>query len=41
MKTLYLRILYAAHMIAPLSLVCRHIERLDDSTAQQLRSLFP
>lgn len=36
-----LRLIYALHMLAPWSLVCRHIERLDENTAVALRSLFP
>ncbi len=41
MKTLWLRTLYAAHMLVPLSLAVWHIERLSPSTAHALRSLFP
>lgn len=41
MKTIWLRIIYASHMIVPLSLVRAHVERLDDATAIALRSLFP
>lgn len=40
MKTLWLRVIYTAHMLAPLPLVLRHIERLPPDTAQALRSLF-
>jgi len=36
-----LRLIYALHMLAPWPFVCRHIERLDESTAIALRSLFP
>lgn len=41
MRTIWLRIIYASHMIVPLSLVRGHIERLDGATALALRSLFP
>ncbi len=37
---LKLRIIYALHMLAPLALVARHIERLSPSTLSSLRSLF-
>jgi hypothetical protein len=35
-----LRIIYSLHMLAPIALVARHIEQLDESTALALRSLF-
>lgn len=40
MKTLWLRIIYTAHMTLPLSLVSLHIARLDIATAERLRALF-
>jgi hypothetical protein len=40
MKTLWLRIIYAAHMALPLSLASFHIARLDEGTAARLRALF-
>lgn len=40
MNKLRLRLIYAAHMLAPLSLVSLHIARLDIDTAEQLRLLF-
>lgn len=40
MKTLWLRVIYTAHMLAPLPFVAQHIERLDEATALALRSLF-
>lgn len=41
MNKLWLRIIYTAHMLAPLSLVSLHIARLDEPTAHRLRALFP
>lgn len=41
MKTLWLRVIYCAHMLAPLALVRSHLARLDESTLVRLRSLFP
>jgi hypothetical protein len=41
MNKLWLRIIYTAHMLAPLSLVSSHIARLDIATAERLRALFP
>jgi hypothetical protein len=41
MKRLWLRVIYAAHMLAPLALAAAHIERLDESTVRALRALFP
>lgn len=35
-----LRLIYCLHMVAPLALVERHIERLSPDTARALRSLF-
>lgn len=35
-----LRIIYALHMILPLSLVELHLSMLDSSTLQRLRALF-
>lgn len=35
-----LRIIYCLHMLAPIALVARHIERLSPETALALRSLF-
>lgn len=35
-----LRLIYALHMILPLSLVRRHLSRLSVSTLVQLRALF-
>lgn len=40
MKTIWLRLIYAAHMLAPLPLVTAHIARLSPDTALALRSLF-
>ncbi len=40
MKTLWLRVIYSAHMLAPFALVERHIERLHPDTARALHSLF-
>lgn len=40
MKTLWLRLIYTAHMLAPLPLVARHIARLHPDTAHALRTLF-
>lgn len=40
MKTLWLRIIYSLHMALPLSVVSLHVARLDEATAQRLRSLF-
>lgn len=40
MNKLWLRLIYAAHMLAPLSLVHSHIARLDATTVLALRSLF-
>lgn len=40
MKTLKLRIIYTLHMTLPLALVALHVERLDETTVQRLRSLF-
>lgn len=40
MKTLWLRIIYTAHMLAPAAIAAAHIERLDESTVRALRSLF-
>jgi hypothetical protein len=41
LNTIVLRLIYTAHMLAPLSLVLWHIERLSPSTVHALRSLFP
>lgn len=41
MKTVWLRIIYAVHMLAPAPLALWHIERLSIDTLQALRSLFP
>jgi hypothetical protein len=41
MNKLWLRIIYTAHMLAPLPLVSLHIARLDVDTAERLRTLFP
>lgn len=41
MRTLWLRTLYAAHMLLPLPIALWHIERLSRETARALRSLFP
>jgi hypothetical protein len=41
MKTLWLRIIYAAHMLAPLSVALWHFERLSPDTLHALRALFP
>lgn len=35
-----LRLIYALHMLAPTAWVARHIDRLDDATAEALRNLF-
>jgi hypothetical protein len=40
MKTLWLRLIYAAHMTLPLGLAIAHIERLSPDTVQRLRALF-
>lgn len=37
---LALRLIYSLHMLAPLSLVSWHIERLSPETARALQSLF-
>lgn len=41
MKTIWLRLIYSAHMLAPLSLALWHIERLSPETLRALRALFP
>jgi len=41
MNKLRLRLIYTAHMLAPLSLVSLHIARLDEPTLVALRALFP
>lgn len=41
MNTIKARVLYAVHMLAPLSFVLWHIERLDLATLLELRRLFP
>lgn len=40
MTTLWLRIIYAAHMALPPGLAAAHIARLDERTVAALRSLF-
>lgn len=40
MRNIWLRLIYTAHMLAPLPLVTRHIDRLSPDTALALRSLF-
>jgi hypothetical protein len=37
---LKLRLIYSFHMLAPIALVARHIERLSPETARALHSLF-
>lgn len=41
MNRLWLRVIYATHMLAPLPLVAWHLSGLDEPTVQALRSLFP
>ncbi len=41
MKTLWLRIIYSAHILAPLPAMLWHIERLSPETLRALRALFP
>jgi hypothetical protein len=41
MKRIWLRVIYATHMLAPLQLVAWHLSGLDAATARALRSLFP
>ncbi len=41
MKRLWLRLIYSAHMLAPLSLVLWHLRRLSPETVLALRALFP
>lgn len=40
MKSVWLRIIYSVHMLAPLPLVARHIDRIHPDTAHALRALF-
>lgn len=41
MRTVWLRIIYTAHILMPAPLVLWHIERLSIDTVQALRGLFP
>jgi hypothetical protein len=40
-KTLYCRLVYTVHMLAPLSITRLLVARLDEGTAERLRQLFP